>query len=235
MGDRGLTLISGFLAGLDRHGDLTDPAVRAAICAIASDYAEVIATFGGDAVVVGLPMRKTKSEEPVMFVDMDYALPVARLCNEMGAAVARHGVRLALHTEGHSVMCTSRDVDLFMLLTDPLYVGLCPDSAHLVLCGADPVQLVDRHKERLVISHWKDATGPMPLDVTIDDSIHDRHRPYFCNLGAGRVDWHGWARVHREAGFTGWKILEVDATPDPIATVREGRQFVETALAHLLS
>jgi sugar phosphate isomerase/epimerase len=231
MDDFGLTLVSGFMSGFDRLGDLEDAAVRAEICASASRYAEVIAAFGGDAIVAGPPMRKTKSEEPIAFVDMQYALPVARLFNEIGAAVARHGVKLALHTEAHSVMCTSRDVDLFMLLTDPLYVGFCPDSAHLVLCGADPAQLVARHHDRLVISHWKDATGPMPLDVPIDASIHDRHRPYFCNLGAGRVDWHGWARAHRDAQFDGWMILEVDATPDPVATVREGRQFVQTGLS----
>lgn len=232
---RGLIVISAFVSGFERHGDVTDPATRTLICAEVLETANIVAALGGSALVAGLPMRKTKGEAPIAFVDLDFAAPFARLCNELGAAIAPLGLTLALHTESHSVMCTARDVDLFMMLTDPLYVGLCPDSAHLVLSGADPIAVLDRHKDRLVVSHWKDATGPMPLDVPIDETIHTRHRPYFCKLGMGRVNWPAWACLHRDAGFDGWKILEVDATADPVATIRESREFVDTALSHLLS
>ncbi len=232
---RGLTMISGFLSGFDRHGDLEDAAVRAAICAEAAAYAEVLGALGGHALVAGLPMRHTKGEQPAQFVDLDLARPLARLLNEIGAAIAPHGIALALHTESHSVMCTARDVDLFMLLTDPLYVGLCPDSAHLTLSGADPVAVLARHRDRLVTSHWKDASGPMPLDVPIDDTIHQRHQPYFRDLGHGCVDWPAWAALHKAPAYPGWNILEVDATPDPVKTITDGRRFVEQDLAQFMA
>lgn len=230
----GLQLVSGFYHDFERFGDLADPAVRSEICKDACQLGAFLAAMGGETLVLGLPMRKTKGEDPIEFVDFNRVLPLATLCNELGAALAKLGLGLALHTEGHSVMCTARDVDLFMLLTDPLYVDLCPDSAHLLLCGGDPVEIFERHRQRVSITHWKDATGAMPLDVNIDPEVHTLHRNYFCTLGAGRVDWHAWAKAHSGAGFSGWMVLEVDASPDPLSTIRDSRAYVETAVAHLL-
>ncbi|MBY5974744.1 sugar phosphate isomerase/epimerase [Ferrimonas balearica] len=230
----GLAIISGFYHDFERFGDLSDPAVRAEICADAHALAAFLAPLGGQALVIGLPMRRTKGEAPVQFVDIDYARPLAQLCNEIGATVAPLGLTAALHTEGHSVMCTARDVDLFMLLTDPLYVGLCPDSAHLLLCGSEPVAVLNRHADRLVITHWKDATAPMPLDIVIDADVHGKHRDYFCTLGQGRVHWQAWAAGHAAAGFEGWMVLEVDGSADPVTTIRDSLSFVETSVAHLM-
>ncbi|HEY0212932.1 MAG TPA: sugar phosphate isomerase/epimerase [Paenirhodobacter sp.] len=230
----GLQLVSCFYHGFERFGDPADAAVRQAVCDDVRGMAEFLNVMGGEVIVLGLPMRRTKGKAPVQFVDLARAQPLAQLCNELGASIAEFGLRLALHTEGHSVMCTARDVDLFMLLTDPLYVGFCPDSAHLLLCGADPVEVLNRHKERLVITHWKDAISAMPLDVEIGPEIHTAHRAYFCKLGAGRVHWQGWAQGHADAGFTGWMVLEVDGSQDPVAVIRDSRTYVETAVAHLL-
>ena len=59
MGERGLTLASGFFADLEHGSDISDPAVRAKVFDLAKRYAEVIKACGGDAMVVGLPMRRT--------------------------------------------------------------------------------------------------------------------------------------------------------------------------------
>jgi len=232
---RGLVLASGFFASVSRHRDLGDPALCDALVAEAAAHAAALARLGGKVMVMGLPMRRSRDAEPAFVVDLGYMSGLADLCNRIGVACARHGVALALHTESHSVFSTARDVDLLLLLTDPVYVGFCPDSAHLLGSGADPVAVLSRHCDRLVFAHWKDATGPMPADMPIDEAIHDRHKPYFCALGRGRVDWPAWARLHRDVGYSGWVILEVDASPDPVTTIAESREFVETALLPILS
>jgi sugar phosphate isomerase/epimerase len=231
---RGLSLASGFFAELEHGSDLTDEAVQRTVLARAELYAELIAACGGDAMVMGLPMRQTPNSRPPAFVDLAMTQQLADFINRVGAVVAQHGIKLALHTEAHSMFAMSRDVDLFMLLTDPVYVGFCPDAAHLVLVGSDPIEVVKRHRDRLVVAHWKDAIGPMPADTPIDTQIHDRHRPYFCRLGAGRVDWPAWARLHRDLHFTGWAILELDAAADPVGEITACRQFVEAALLPII-
>ncbi len=230
---RGLSLCSAFLS-LEKFGDWTDPAVQDDILAAAGQDADLIAALGGEALICGLPMRATKGAQPQVFADLARMSALADLANRIGAEAAARGLRLGLHTEAHSLLSLERDVDLLMLLTDPHYVGLCPDSAHLLLSGADPSAVAARHAGRLVLTHWKDATGPMPVDIPIDDSIHDRHRPYFRKLGSGAVDWPAWARVHRDAGFPGWCILEIDATPDPVADIQASLDFVTSSLGRFL-
>jgi sugar phosphate isomerase/epimerase len=228
---RGLVLASGFFAELEAAGDFTEPAAQAAIIDKAERYADFLRACGSDIMVIGLPLRQTLGAQPVRFHDFDNARKIADFLNRLGALLYAKGVRLAVHTEAHSIFASARDVDLMLLLTDPAYVHLCPDTAHIIVAGSDPIQLVDRHHERMIITHWKDALGPMPADTPIDASIHDRHQPYFCGFGLGRVDWQAWIRLLRDRNYQGWAILELDAAPDPVRDIQNGLTLVRQALA----
>lgn len=227
---RKLQLASGYFAELEAAGDITDPADQAAFIAKAERYADFLRACGADIMVVGAPMRQTLGATPVTFFDFDLAKKIADFLNRLGAALYVKGVRLALHTEAHSVFASARDVDLLMLLTDPAYVHMCPDTAHIVVAGSDPVQLVERHHERMIIAHWKDALGAMPPDTPIDEHIHRRHQQYFCSFGLGRIDWPAWIRLLRDRAYEGWAILELDAAPDPVADLANGLKLVKQAL-----
>jgi sugar phosphate isomerase/epimerase len=227
---RGLELASGFFAELEAAGDFTEPGAQAALIEKAEKYADFITACGSDIMVIGAPLRQTAGAQPVRFHDFDNARKVADFLNRLGAVLHAKGVRLALHTEAHSIFASARDVDLMMLLTDPAYVHMCPDTAHIVVAGSDPIQVVERHHERMIIAHWKDALGPMPADTPIDEHIHERHQPYFCGFGLGRVDWPAWARLLRDRGYEGWAILELDAAPDPVRDIANGLTLVRQAL-----
>lgn len=230
MAKRGLTVCSGFFAELESAGDFARAEVQGAIIEKAERYADFLRACGSDVMVIGAPLRQTLGTRPVEFHDFDRAKVIADFLNRLGAILYARGVRLALHTEAHSIFAAARDVDLMMLLTDPAYVHMCPDTAHIIVAGSDPVQLVDRHHERMIIAHWKDAIGAMPSDTAIDAHIHDRHQPYFCGFGLGRVDWPAWIRLLRDRGFEGWAILELDAAADPVRDIANGLTLVRQAL-----
>jgi sugar phosphate isomerase/epimerase len=220
---RGLQLKSGFHLGLDWHPG-TD---RRAAAAAAAQYAEFIRDAGGDTMVVGPPMRRSWDAQPPLFVDLEFMDALAGILHEVGNATLRLGVRTAVHTEAHSVFCTRRDIDLLLTLTDPEYVFFCPDTGHIALSGGDPVDIVTHHVERVAISHWKDAIGPMPPGVPIDEAVHLEHRRYFCSLGQGVVDWNGWMRLSRRAPGSDVILLEQDAVPDPVQELRGARGRLE--------
>lgn len=227
---RGLRLSTGFFADVAIGGGLEDPARCQHYLDEADRYAAYLATLGVEVMVMGLPMRRSWDAEPPLFVDLDLGRTVGDFCNRLGAALLRHGVRLALHTEAHSIFCTSRDIDLLMLLTDPVYVGFCPDTAHITLAGSDPLAVVERHKDRVIATHWKDATGAAPRLQTIDATIHHKHRAYFCSLGGGIIDWPAWLRLLRTIGFDGPSILEIDAVPDPRGELIRSLAYVNDVL-----
>lgn len=227
---RDLRVISGFFADVAIGGGLEDAARRATYLDAAEAYAAFLREADCDVMVMGLPMRRSWDATPPLFVDFGLMRSVASFCHELGAATLRRGVRLALHTEAHSIFCTARDVDLLMTMTDPVYVGLCPDTAHLLLSGSDPVAVARRHRDRLIATHWKDAAGRFTLREPIDDTIHHAHRPHFRTLGQGAVDWDAWGALLREIGYEGVSVLEIDAVPDPVG---ELRRSIAVAAQHL--
>jgi sugar phosphate isomerase/epimerase len=227
---RDLQLATGFFSDVTfAEGDPLAPESIEVILRECAEFADFVRECGADIMVAGVP-RRTRWARPPFFVDHDYAVRLADLFNRMGAITRDRGVRLALHTGVNSVMASARDVDLMMLLTDAEYVGLCPDTGHLVLAGADPVAVLERHAERVAIAHWKDATGPMPRDMEIDEEIYALQRQYFRRVGAGSIDWFAWARALSRLPRQPWILLEIDAVPDPVEQVSAAREFIEATL-----
>lgn len=233
--DRGLSVVSAYFADIEHAEDITDPATRTAILAAADTEAAFLAELGASYLVAGLQMRRNNAEgDGLAPVDLATAGPIADLANEVGAVTARHGVTLALHPESHSVFWAPRDIDLFLLLTDPFLVAFCPDTGHIVLGGGDPVQLVSRHRARVVMAHWKDAVGVFREKAIVDEHIFDRHRPYFRSAGQGIVDWHAFATTLAEIGYEGGILLELDEASDPVSQLIDARTYLERTIAGIL-
>jgi inosose dehydratase len=232
---RDLRVVSCYFGAIEAAADVEDPGVREQILRQARDDAEFLGAVGAKYLVAGLPMRKNGPESLALApVTIHTATPIADLLNEVGAATLQYGVTLALHTESHSVFWTPRDIDLFLLLTDPFLVAFCPDTGHIVLGGGDPVEVVSRHRDRVVIAHWKDAIGPFREAVLVDENVFAAHRPYFRPAGKGIVDWHAWARLLHTIGFSGGVLLELDAADDPVAQLVDAREYLEHVIRDVL-
>ncbi len=223
----GISVISGFFDGLERHDDLLDAATQRRVIDDAVNFAEFLNGSGAAVMVSGMPMRKMGTPGNPTFVDFDYAKAVADLINRVGAASMQHGVRIALHTEVGSVFCVRRDIDLMLSLTDPAYVDFCPDTAHIYLGGVSPVEILADHYERVTIAHWKDAVGRWPNSDLANEDRFVLEAQYFRRVGTGSVDWPGWIRGMTQAGFDGWTILELDAAENPVPDMTAARKFVQ--------
>jgi sugar phosphate isomerase/epimerase len=225
---RGLSVVSAFIAGSDapdwRRGDNLP-----AIVADAERRAAFLAEVGAELLVTGLPMRTTFGTRPPFFVDAAYMARMADIAHVVGEAVTRHGVKLAFHTESHSTLWYERDIDLFMALTDPRYVWLCPDSCHIALGGGDPVAVARRHAPRIALAHWKDAVGPIDVHLTVDDTIYAQQQPYMAALGTGIVDWRGWADAMTPTPGADVVLIELDEAADPVAALRAGTAVARKA------
>ncbi|MEU6351451.1 sugar phosphate isomerase/epimerase [Streptomyces sp. NPDC047072] len=226
---RGLAVVSAFVADSDAP-DWRHDADLPAIVADAERRAAFLAATGAELLVTGLPMRTTFGTRPPFFVDAGYLGRMADIAHAVGEAVARHGVKLAFHTESHSTLWYERDIDLFMALTDPRYVWLCPDSCHIALGGGDPVAVARRHAPRIALAHWKDAVGPIDVHLTIDDTIYARQQPYMTELGTGIVDWSGWADAMSRTPGAGTILIELDEAADPVAALKACTTVARAAL-----
>ena len=234
LASRGLSVVSAFLASSESP-DWRDRGNLPAIVADVERRAEFLAEAGARVLVAGLPMRKTFGERPPFFADAAYMSRMADVAHVVGEAVSQYGVKLALHTESNSTLWYERDIDLFMALTDPCYVWLCPDSCHIALGGGDPVAVAGRHAQRIALAHWKDAVKPIDVHLTVDETVFARQQPYMCELGAGIVDWPGWAAAMARTPAADTVLIELDEAADPVAALKAGKAVAKrvlTATAH---
>jgi sugar phosphate isomerase/epimerase len=225
---RGLSVVSAFMAA-SASPDWRHSENLPAIVADAERHAAFLADVGAELLVAGLPMRTTFGTRPAFFVDAAYMTRMADIAHVAGEAVAQHGVKLAFHTESNSTLWYERDIDLFMALTDPRYVWLCPDSCHIALGGGDPVAVARRHAQRIALAHWKDAVKPIDVELTIDDTVFAQQQPYMTELGTGIVDWRGWADAMSRTPGAGIVLIELDEAADPVAALRAGTAVVREA------
>ena len=232
LGDRGLELCSGFYAGLlfddkENFDGLAwqEPLRQEQILAEVADYADFIKGSGSSIMVAGLPERKLWNAPDQYFVDIDFAKRLADLINRIGLTTRQHGVRFAIHAASGSVFWLRRDIDLFLTLTDPVYVDFCPDTAQILAGGTNPIDVLKDHYPRVSITHWKDVKGAALENIQMN--VRSAHQEMYARVGLGAVDWLGWATALRDVGYEGWALLELDAAPDPGADLRAAREFVE--------
>lgn len=230
LSQRGLQVVSGYFSGLDLLTTPHDPRARNEISAAAAAYAAGIGEAGGTVVIGGMPSLDATVDRGGRFIDLECVKTLADLVNSVGFAVAEQGLRYAMHPEFGSVFCRRREIDLFMLLTDPQYVGFCPDTAHITLAGGDPVAITEHHRDRLVLTHWKDASGVFEGELPPGEGRHAAIAPRFKQVGEGAIDWHSWERMLERIGYEGWAVLELDGSADPLVEVSRARDFVQLAL-----
>lgn len=225
---RGLSVVSAFMADAPAWEASAD---MGAIVADAERRASFLAEVGADILVTGLPMRKTMGQRPPVFVDAKFMEQMAGIAHAVGEAVGQQGIKLAIHTESNSSLWYERDIDLFMGFTDPRYVWLCPDSCHITLGGGDPVAVAQRHSQRIILAHWKDAVGRIDEHMVIDRTIYAQQQRYMADFGAGVVDWSAWSDAMLKTPGRDAILLELDAAADPVAALKAGKAVVEKVRA----
>ena len=146
---------------------------------------------------------------------------------------ARRGVVAALHPHVGTMVETGEETERVLAGSR---VGLCVDTGHLLVGGADPVALTATHPERVVHVHLKDVDGSLAARViagetSFGDAVRDG---LFVPFGEGSVDIAALVRTLEAAGYQGWYVLEQDVMLDrapagegPLADVRRCLAFLE--------
>lgn len=147
---------------------------------------------------------------------------------------ASRGVTAAIHPHVGTMVQTADEVD--RVLTGS-HVGLCVDTGHLMVGGADPVAIVQQHTNRIVHMHLKDVDAQMAVrvrdgELAFGDAVADG---LFKPLGDGDVGIEPMISTLEESGYTGWYVLEQDLRMAQ-APVDDGpRENVRRSLEFLLA
>lgn len=230
LASHGLRAVGGFVPlVLHRADDDPLPAVERELEAYAAAGAEVLvvsAATGVDGYEAGRPVLD----------EAGWAVLLGNL-ERIRAAAGRAGVRAVLHPHVGTMVERADELERVLTGSD---MPLCLDTGHLLIGGADPLDIATRHTARIAHAHLKD------VDAALADRVRAGELGYHEAVTAGmyRPLGRGDARIAeivallRGAGYDGWFVLEQDtvlegapaAGDGPVADAGESAAFLRAQL-----
>src|SRR5262245_7314742 len=150
---------------------------------------------------------------------------------------ADRGVVAALHPHVGTMVETGEETERVLAGSQ---IGLCVDTGHLLVGGADPVTVAAAHPGRVVHVHLKDVDAALAARVRAGDTTFGQavREGMFRPLGAGDVDIAAMVRILEDHGYDGWYVLEQDvmlqerpADEGPLADVRASLAYLTEVTA----
>src|ERR1700757_3263021 len=150
--------------------------------------------------------------------------------NELGALLSPTGIRLVFHNHVGTYVETEDETRRLLNATDPALVSWCLDCGHLAYGGGDTLRMLTKYGDRVGYVHIKDVDGPV-LQKSRENgwSFAQALKSYiFAPLGEGIARVPEVVDSLRQAGYTGWVVIEQDTTPDdPTRVVAKNRASLE--------
>ncbi|MHA6259788.1 myo-inosose-2 dehydratase [Sporosarcina sp. CAU 1771] len=172
-------------------------------------------------------------EKPV-FTEQNWADLTFGL-TELGKLAHEKDMQIVYHHHMGTGVQTTAEIDKLMELTDEKYVSLLFDSGHLVFSGEDPMDVLERHFDRIKHVHLKD------LRTSIADKIKAEQLSFlqgvklgvFTVPGDGEINFSPMFEVLAKRGYEGWMIVEAEQDPalaNPFEYALKARNYIrETA------
>ncbi|PRY32727.1 inosose dehydratase [Umezawaea tangerina] len=203
LAEHNLSLVAGFLAVV-----LHDPPRVPSTVEEAERVAALLAAGGAEVLVLAAATGlEGYDERPDLTVEQWRTL--IQTSAKISDIAARHGLRTVLHPHVGTHVERAAEVERFLADSE---LKLCLDTGHLLIGGADPVDLVRRHPDRVGHVHLKDVRadiaakvrgGQVGYTAAVQEGI-------YVPLGDGDVDIEELVELVQEAGYTGWFVLEQD-------------------------
>ena len=201
LADKGLSAVGGFVPVV-LHDPVVDP-VR--------EIEQVLAGFttAGAATLVLAAATGTDGYDVRPRLDDDGWQVLLRNLDRLALFAGRLGIIATVHPHVGTMVETADDVERVL---DGSGIGLCLDTGHLLIGGADPVALAAEHAGRIRHTHLKDVDATwagrvQSGEVTYTEAVRGgMYRP----LGQGDVDIASIVGSLERAGYDGWYVLEQD-------------------------
>jgi sugar phosphate isomerase/epimerase len=141
----------------------------------------------------------------------DYLKVLADTLNEIGRQTIEFGIKTAPHPHIWGPMEREHEVRRTLELTDPRYVFITADTAHLTLGGMDPLRIMNEYFPRIAEIHYKDCDPKYVGNTQTPTQKMHAEKSLYLDLGAGGVDLPAIHKLVLERNYKGWISLDYDA------------------------
>jgi len=220
-----LGVVAGQVDAILHHDD-----IRGAELAHIDGHAQWLSALGAETLVLSaIPQRAGGAEHGIVLSNAEWA----HLLHSIGSVqhvCSRYKLRLAVQPRFGSTIQGPEDIERLLVGSE---AGICLDLGHLLLAGADPIEILELAAGRIQHVQLND------LDSELADEVRDKGHDYgdavslglFKPLGegSGRVD--RVVEALRGSKYRGWYILRQEtrlATADdrPLGRVSRSLEYL---------
>lgn len=181
-----------------------DPGHLADVSARFRAYADFCRQLGGKY------LQMTDGGEPNGVYPAEQIKALGKELNDLGKMARDAGLLMGYHPHVGTLGETRQGLGQVLEATDPRYVKLIADVAHLTLGGSDPAEVVRTYRERLILCHFKDVRKDAAELYQKNPAAARHARYHFCEVGQGVVDFPAVVQAFRQTRYDGWIIVELD-------------------------
>ncbi len=167
-------------------------------------YAEFFSRLGGTFLQV------TDGGDPTKEYSAEDVRALGARMNAVGKMAQDFGLTLGYHPHFGTLGETRQGLGRVLDATDPKYVKLIADVAHMALGGSDPAEVIRSYGQRLCFLHLKDTRKEAAAMARQDRNRVEAMGPPFCEIGRGVVNYGAVVEALRAVRFSGWGIVELD-------------------------
>jgi sugar phosphate isomerase/epimerase len=145
--------------------------------------------------------------------------------NEAGAKVVAAGMKFGYHNHAFEFGGNpgERPIDIFLERFDPKIVGFQLDVFWVSVAGNDPVEWINRLKQRVISVHLKDKAADQP--VLYAENVP---KTAFKEVGNGSLDFPAILKASTAVGVKHF-FVEQDQTPgDPVASLAQSYHYLRS-------
>ncbi len=194
-----------------------------------------LASLGAETLVLSaMPPRSAGAAHGIVLSSMGWA-QLLHLVGSVQHVCSRHKLRLAVQPRYGSMIQGPGDIERLLVGTE---AGLCLDVGHLVLVGADPVEVLELAAGRIQHVHMNDIDASLALQVREYglDYAEAVSQNLFKPLGTGDASVDRVVEILRQKGYGGWYSLDQDtrlpsAEDRPLGAISRSLQHLRTLLA----
>jgi inosose dehydratase len=198
-------------------------------------HAQWLSVIGaGTLVLSAIPERSSNPARAAALSKAEWA-HLLHLVGSVEHVCARHRLKLAVQPRFGSTIQGPEEIERLLVGSE---AGVCIDIAHLVIAGADPVEVIELAAGRIQHVHLNDVDGEMARrvregTVAYKDAVG---RGLYKPIGEGAANVSRVTEALRVAKYRGWYTLEQEtrlATADdrPLGRISRSLESVLPLLA----
>jgi inosose dehydratase len=220
-----LQVVAGQVHAILHHHETRGPEL-----AHVDGHAQWLAAIGaGTLVLSAIPERSPGARPAAALSNAEWA-HLLHLIGSVEHVCARHKLRLAVQPRFDSTIQGPEEIERLLVGSE---AGVCLDIAHLVIAGADPVEVVELAAGRIQHVHLND------VDLDLARRVRDGSLDYgdavtrnlYKPIGEGGANVARVTNALRSANYRGWYTLEQEtrlASPDvrPLGRISRSLEYL---------